>query len=327
MAPFIALRWDGCTVRFPDRSRRLSLRYCAVSSERLRAVLGATPGARVVSRRAISVSAHEVTLADGRRLGAPLVIDGRGLASANGWGLAWQVFAGLQVRLAAPHGLAEPVIMDATVPQGGAYRFIYCLPFSATEILIEDTRYQDGPGLDEAGLRAGVLAYARSQAWQVEQTVREESGALPIVLSGRPRLPSHGPVPAGMRAGLFHPVTGYSLPDAVRLADLIAGQTELTTESIRPLVLAAIRRQWRKQSFYRLLNRMLFMAGRPDERWRILSRFYALPEPLIGRFYAGATTTADMMRILTGRPPVPILGALACLRPGSARGFIRMSAT
>ena len=27
---------------------------------------------------------------------------------------------------------------------------------------------------------------------------------------------------AGMRAGLFHPTTGYSLPDAVRLACLIA---------------------------------------------------------------------------------------------------------
>ena len=36
---------------------------------------------------------------------------------------------------------------------------------------------------------------------------------------------------AGMRAGLFHPTTGYSLPDAVRLA---SGSPRRPTSAMRP---------------------------------------------------------------------------------------------
>ena len=67
------------------------------------------------------------------------------------------------------------------------------------------------------------------------------------------------------------------------------------------------------QGFYRLLSRMLFEAAAPDERRRVMERFYRLPEPLIERFYAGRSTLADKARILTGRPPVPVRRALRCL--------------
>jgi lycopene beta-cyclase len=321
LAPFLAHHWAGCEVRFPDRTRALPLGYNAISSEQMRAVVQKALGGSLVSGRADRVGAHEVMLEGGQVLTAPVVFDGRGARPDGGWGMAWQAFLGLQLRLAAPHGLARPIIMDADVPQEGAYRFVYTLPFSATEILIEDTRYQDGRDHDPTHMRAEVLSYARRQGWQVEEVIREERGMLPIVLSGRPHLPANGPVPVGMRAGLFHPVTGYSLPDAVRLADAIAAHAELTTEALHPFVLARVRRQWRRHGFYRLLNRMLFMAGAPDERWRILSRFYSLPASLIGRFYAGDTTATDMLRILSGRPPVPLRGALGCLRPSSARAF------
>ena len=45
----------------------------------------------------------------------------------------------------------------------------------------------------------------------------------------------------------------------------------------------------------------------------MLERFYRLPEPLIERFYAGKSTLRDKVRLLAGRPPVPVLRALACL--------------
>lgn len=63
---------------------------------------------------------------------------------------------------------------------------------------------------------------------------------------------------------------------------------------------------------------MLFEAAAPDERRRVMERFYRLPEPLIERFYAGQTTLADKARILVGRPPVPISRALRCL-PGALK--------
>ena len=59
-----------------------------------------------------------------------------------------------------------------------------------------------------------------------------------------------------------------------------------------------------------MLNRMLFLAGRPDGRWQVMQRFYQLNHGLIARFYAGQLTLADKARILTGKPPVPVGEAL-----------------
>ncbi|RZJ40831.1 MAG: lycopene cyclase, partial [Brevundimonas sp.] len=70
---------------------------------------------------------------------------------------------------------------------------------------------------------------------------------------------------------------------------------------------------WKERGFYRLLNRMLFRAAKPQERYKVLERFYRLPEPLIERFYAAGSTLADKARILSGKPPVPLGAALTCL--------------
>ena len=59
-----------------------------------------------------------------------------------------------------------------------------------------------------------------------------------------------------------------------------------------------------------MLNRMMFRAGAPERRYRIMQRFYRLPEDLIGRFYAGEPSWADSVRLLAGRPPVPLGAAL-----------------
>ena len=58
---------------------------------------------------------------------------------------------------------------------------------------------------------------------------------------------------------------------------------------------------------------MLFKAADPPERYRVLERFYRLPEPLIGRFYAGRSTFTDRARILAGRPPVAVARALRAM--------------
>jgi lycopene beta-cyclase len=60
---------------------------------------------------------------------------------------------------------------------------------------------------------------------------------------------------------------------------------------------------------------MLFQAAEPERRYLVMQRFYRLPEPLIRRFYAGSLTAADRVRILSGRPPVPLRRALQCLWP------------
>jgi lycopene beta-cyclase len=117
-----------------------------------------------------------------------------------------------------------------------------------------------------------------------------------------------------MRAALFHATTGYSLPEAVRLADAVAAAPDLRGPALCALTRERSRRTWRHGRFFRLLNRMLYRAARPEQRYRVLEHFYRLPEPLVARFYAGRPTLRDKLRILSGRPPVPLGRALRALR-------------
>ena len=52
------------------------------------------------------------------------------------------------------------------------------------------------------------------------------------------------------------------------------------------------------------------LQDREPALYDVLARFYRLPEPLIRRFYAGRSPMRDRVRLLTGRPPVPVLRAL-----------------
>jgi lycopene beta-cyclase len=319
LGPLIVHDWDGYDVRFPTHRRALSTHYRSITSERLHAVMSELLGEDAwLEVEASDVRGDSVKLVDGRRLSAPLVIDARGARRSVNLALGWQKFLGQEVRLAAPHGLTRPVVMDATVAQLDGYRFLYVLPTGGDTLLIEDTRYSDGPALDRAALAADITAYALAQGWQFVEMLRDEVGVLPIALAGDidaywEEERATAAADAGMRAALFHPTTGYSLPDAARTAELIAGLPNLTTAAVREAVVGLSKRAWNGRGFYRLLNRMLFRAAAPELRYKVLERFYRLPQPLIERFYAGEATLADKLRILSGKPPVPVGRALSCL--------------
>ncbi|HTX48574.1 MAG TPA: lycopene beta-cyclase CrtY [Caulobacteraceae bacterium] len=318
LGPLIVHDWPGYDVRFPQRRRTLSTHYRAITSARLHQVMSELLGADAwLGVEAREVRSDGVKLVDGRKLAAPLVIDARGPRRSNHLALGWQKFLGQEVRLAAPHGLPRPVVMDASVPQIDGYRFLYLLPVGPDRVLIEDTRYADAPALDRAQLEKDISAYAAYQGWSIAEVVREEVGVLPIALAGDiDAYWSEAPddaADAGLRAALFHPTTGYSLPDAARQAELIAALPTLHTEAARDALIAMSKRAWADRAYYRLLNRMLFRAAEPGERYKVLQRFYRLPQPLIERFYAGRANWRDKLRILAGKPPVPIRRALACL--------------
>jgi lycopene beta-cyclase len=316
--PLIAHRWSGQAVRFQKYSRRLASGYASLTSRSVMQHLRSHPAVRMITgARVVSIDPGGATLADGSRLAAHCVIDSRGFAPHPAMVLGHQKFVGLEIETEAPHGISDPVIMDASVDQLDGYRFVYLLPFSPTRVLVEDTRYSDGEALDQEALAADIGSYVRAQGWSVRNVVREEHGVLPICLAydadgywagQRADIPV-----AGMRAGLFHPTTGYSLPEGVRLANLIADHWPGGSAELAPIVRAHALKRARQQAFYRLLNRMLFRAAEPSRRHLVLQRFYRLPEPLIERFYAGRTTAWDICRILVGKPPVPVHRALACL--------------
>ena len=318
LAPLVSWRWPGYEVIFPDFRRTLDGGYCSILSDDFARVLEPALGTALrTGTRIASLHPTRVELANGEILHARAVIDGRGPAPTPDLALGYQTFLGQELQLKAPHGLDAPIIMDAGVAQQGGYRFVYVLPFGPDRLLIEDTHYIDAAARDPEQLRANIAAYAQARGWQIKAVLREEQGALPIVLAGdieRFWERMHGQPCAGLRAGLFHFTTGYSLPHAVRLADAIAALPSFDAAMLFDAIRAQARAEWEKQGFFRLLNRMLFLAGSPDARWRVMQKFYQLPAPLIAHFYAGRLTLADKARILSGKPPVPVLQALAAAR-------------
>lgn len=310
LAPLVSHRWDGYQVIFPERQRRLQGGYMSIAAHDFARVLGQTLTGQIrTGARITRLTPTSVVLADGEVLEANAVIDGRGAQPSAHLALGYQAFVGQEVRLTRPHGLTEPILMDASVEQGQGYRFVYVLPFSADTLLIEDTHYVDGPVIDAARLRGHINAYAQARDWPIAEVLREEQGVLPITLAGDLaafwREHAGQPV-SGLRAGLFHPTTGYSLPHAVRLAELIAASPDLGAPALARIVAREAEREWQRQGFFRLLNRMLFLAGKPGDRWRVMQRFYGLQAGLIRRFYAGRLTPLDKLRIVSGKPPVPL---------------------
>ncbi len=319
MQPFIAHQWPRYDVRFPNYTRTLEIAYASGNTASLlQAVAPLVDAGRLVMQtntRVEAVLPQAVQLHDGRRLTAKAVIDARGGAPGPHTQLAYQKFVGQTVRTAAPHGLTHPLLMDASVDQLDGYRFVYCLPFSATELLIEDTCYDDGPELQDAAFAARIADYARAQGWQVAEVLRTERGVLPITLACNLEAGLQAePVPRiGLAGGVFHATTGYSLPDAVRLAERIARTADLDDRALRLVVHNYRREHWRREAFYRRLNRMLICAAKPGQRYRVLQRFYGFQEGLIRRFYAGQLSRTDQARILMGKPPVPLLAAAAVM--------------
>ena len=318
IAPLVSHRWPAYRVIFPDYERSLASPYNSIASPVFARVIGAALGQSLRVNVAVNaLTPTSVTLASGETITAGAVIDGRGVRASTNLALGYQSFLGQEVRLAAPHGLHAPIIMDASVAQDGGYRFVYVLPFSADTLLIEDTHYVDRGDLAPDRLRANIADYAAARGWHIDELLREECGALPITLAGDVDAywdELKGQPCSGLRAGLFHSTTGYSLAHAVRLAERIAAQDDLSAPALFRTIRAEAASQWRAQGFFRLLNRMLFLAGSADQRWRVMQRFYRLPAPLIAHFYAGAPTLADKLRIVSGKPPVPLREALAAAR-------------
>ncbi len=314
--PLIVHRWRGYDVRFPTHRRVIDEPYHSMTSGRLDEVVRAALPAGAITRGIVSkVAPTAVTLDDGRVIDAAVLLDTRGAGDLSVLSCGWQKFVGQVVTTDKPHGVDRPTVMDATVDQAEGYRFVYVLPFGPSELFVEDTYYSDTSDLDVAALKARIADYASARGWKAAPTNHVETGVLPVVMSGD--FDDYWPATdetarGGVRAGLFHPLTSYSLPDAVRFASWLAREAPLD-DNLGQATRAFARRHWARGGFDRLLSRMLFKAALPRERYRILERFYRLPAPLIARFYAGRSTLGDRVRILAGKPPVPILKALRAM--------------
>lgn len=317
IAPLVSKEWKGYTVFFRKFSREFESGYASIRPQDLEAKMRTRFGSSLrFNTKVRSLDAHAVTLDNGDVFRAPCVIDGRGLNAFAQEKAGYQKFFGMHVGFSSPHGLTKPILMDATVPQTDGYRFVYVLPWGDNEALIEDTYYSEKPHIDLDRSERAIREYASAQGWTIESVLSRESGSLPLPLHPLPfakRVQETGAPRYGVSGGFFHPVTGYSLPDAARLAERIAVPAHPTSESVRTILETYFEERAPDWKYLCLLNRLMFEAAKPEERFRVLQHFYQLPDSLVANFYRGALTVGDRIRILSGKPPVPMGAALKCI--------------
>lgn len=312
--------WPAYDVAFPAHSRTLRHPSYAISSDRLDLLVRAClPEAAVtIGRKVQSVTATSVAFADGGRIEAKGVIDARGVGDLSALELGWHKSVGRELEIADGHGLEHPIVMDATVTQRDGFRFVHCLPLTPTRVFVEEGYYSDNARVNAGALGRRIEAYAQQRGWRVSEIEREERGALPVVMGGDFeaywRAGGARVAKAGMRAGLFHPTSGHSLPDAVRLAVKIAATADLSGEALYALTHDHARALWDERRFYRQVAAALFRLVGPDERYRLPEHFYRLPAGLISRFHAARSTFSDRARMLRGRSAVPFWRALKVAR-------------
>jgi lycopene beta-cyclase len=322
--PFIAHTWEKYDVKFKGYSRRLNIPYCTGNSNSLRACV--EPFIKsgrlklILDTEVIKLTSFDVTILSGEKLTGDYIFDARGFTFDDNIKLGIQKFYGKTIETVKPHNLKYPIIMDATVAQNDGYRFIYCLPFSKNKILIEDTYYSDGLNFDQDKYNKRIDKYIEANDWTEHKVIRVEKGILPITLAVDSKLIEkrglkyNEPIKIGMRGNFYHPVTGYSFPDSVRLASKISKTINSSDKNKRLNLDLEIRKYklllYRRDRYFRLLNRLLFKASLPSKRHLVLQRFYTLSESLIKRFYEGNLHKKDKLRILIGKPPVPVLKAL-----------------
>lgn len=320
--PLVEHRWERYRVRFPGLDRIVPQAYATCSSEHFARVLGerlaAAPNAALwLETEVDELGSDSVRLADGTVVSGRCVVDARGPRGPTA-DSGYQKFVGLEVELATPVDASTAMLMDATVAQTDAFRFVYLLPLSPTRALIEDTCFANGADLDVPAVRERVLAWIAERGLRVRAIVRQEHGVLPMPWRAAGPIARVPPLVAGYRGGWFHPATGYSMPVALRLACHVARTFD--GDVFGPAFDALATEQERQAAFGHLLNELLFVAAEPDKRWMIFRHFYELPDDLTLRFYSASLSGADRRRMFLRKPP-PGVSFWRAMKIFSARGL------
>jgi lycopene beta-cyclase len=266
-------------------------------------------------QRSLDLSAVEVLggtatadgrcLTDGTPLRARITIDARG-ASASGrtQQTAYGVLVDRSAALPVLDG-ADALFMDWRTDTGAgpdeAPSFLYAVPLSADQVLLEETSLARRPGfpLGELAQRLRIRLAARGLQLRGDEPVERVRFALDTPLPGREWM---GRTPSGVRFGaaapLVHPASGYSVAAALRLAPLIAEIIAAggTAADVQRLIWS---RRARAVHALRLRGLRSICALSPPEVPAFFAAFFALPVALQRSYLSGRedlTGTATAMR-------------------------------
>ena len=338
-ADAVAERWPACRVIAPDGTVAHAASrypYCRLPAravyDRALAELADAPGVTLhQGTQAASVCVqekyYEIETNRGR-LCAGRVFDGRPPAPGT-WPLGrhpflWQDFVGWRVCTA--RDVFDPAAVDlmdfrtaGEVSKAAALRFLYVLPLSAREALVETTAFTTAPlapADHEAHLRAALAARLGGllgEAGAAYEIISREAGRIPMTTAPPPAPAAPGVVPIGTRAGAPRPSTGYAFLAIQDHARRLAAVT--AKGRARPLPVRGAGARWLDRVF---LTRLI--ADPAAAPWLFHRLFARVPPDRLVRFLSECGTPRDHLAVMAALPPGPFAATALGMTLGTAMG-------
>jgi len=207
---------------------------------------------------------------------------------------AWLRFTGRRVRTESPvFDVYAVTLMDFRVPQRGALSFVYVLPTSPYEALVELTSFTAhyGPDVHDDAVLQRYLDALVPGGWTAAE---EEDGILPLVTRPGPRRHGSRVVRLGAAAGCLKASSGYGVPFMVRDAE------HLARDAVHPGRPHPPHRRWMDDVFLRLA------LTEPDTLVASLEALFDRnPIDRVARFLDEETTLADDAALVASLPAAP----------------------
>jgi lycopene beta-cyclase len=238
---------------------------------------------------------------------APTIVDTRPKVPKSGGlqPLLWQSFLGEEITTEEEifdPGCAE--LMDFSGSSSERILFLYVLPFSKREALVEATVFGPEPlKAEDLEEPFGTLVKQRLQGFPYS-TGRREHGILPmgVPVENRQKDPSY--VRAGLMAGGARPSSGYAFQRIGKWSQecasvLAKGRPPISHRSDAPLI----------RTMDALFLQVLY--SRPELAPEIFFSLFSKVDPVrVARFMSDRASLTDCLMIMASLPPMPFLSEL-----------------
>jgi lycopene beta-cyclase len=226
---------------------------------------------------------------------ASFVFDSRVESNDSDQSILKQVFIGIRIKVSEP--LFDPKkwgLMDFETRSSNGFDFIYTLPFSTHEALIEYTAYTTEERSEEELLKE-LQEFLNQKYGSIAYDIQfQESGKIPMSTRNFFNSVSPRHIPIGTAAGWTKPSTGYTFaPIQENCAAIVANleRNELTSLHFP-----------RKSRFVFYDNILLTIAHRWPKRLPglFINLFSSSRPELVFRFLSEKTTFSEEIRLLSG---------------------------
>ena len=192
-----------------------------------------------------------------------------------------QVFIGLRIKSKTPiFNPGSMGLMDFDTPSSSGFDFIYTLPFSSQEALIEYTAYTSEARGEEA-LLSSLQAFLKQKFGELEYEITfQETGQIPMTSRVNQETSGNRHIQIGTAAGWTKPSTGYTFAQIQEnCSQLVARLEQGATQDLRfprksrfvfyDNILLSIAHHWPKRLPGLFIN--LFSTSSPDLVFRFLA--------------------------------------------------------